>query len=146
MTLTLMRFDVIERRRFPRKRMLMDGRIVFNKRASAINCVVRDLSEIGAQISFPEVHQIPPEVKLKILKTGQRFRARVIRSAGHSHGLTFINGAPTEHHPSVEPSRIEGTAAMPLDIRRVISEARHQIAQLAGVSPDVVRLKLEIDY
>ncbi len=123
--------------------MLMDGRIVFNKRGSAIDCAVRDLSEIGAQISFPEAHQIPPEVELEILKTGQYFRARVIRSAGHSHGLVFINDAPPEPNLSGKPSQIESTAA---DIRTVLSTARHQIAQLSGVSSEAVRLKLEIDY
>jgi hypothetical protein len=126
--------------------VLIDGRIVFNNRGSTIDCTVRDLSETGARISFPEAHQIPPEVELEIPKTGQWFRAKVVRSFGHSHGLRFINDTPPEPHLSDKPPRIEGTAAVSLDIQKVLSEARNQIAQLAGVSPDAVRLKLEIDY
>ena len=141
-----------DRRREARKRVLMAGRIIFNSRSSVVDCTVRDLTANGALISFAEALKIPPEVELEIPKTGQWFRAHVVRSFGHSHGLMFINepmpkytDAPPQVHHSA-PSQPAVTEALPSDIHAVIEEARHRIAQMAGVSPAAIRLKLEIDY
>jgi hypothetical protein len=124
----------------------MEGRIVFNNRSSVIGCTVRDISSTGAQISFAEALKIPPEVELEIPRTGQRFIARVVRLFGHSHGLMFTNIEAPVPAPSSTPAQPVSTTVVTSDIQAVIQEARHRIAQMAGVAPDAVRLKLEIDY
>jgi hypothetical protein len=62
-------------------------------------------------------------------------------SNGNQHGLMFVgdngrNPVPAqEHRPS--------SAAT---VQAILDEARVRIALAAGVSPDAVSLKLEIDY
>src|SRR4028118_15220 len=126
-----------DRRREVRRRVLMAGRIIFNSRSSVVDCTVRDLTTNGALISFAEALKIPPEVELEIPKTGQWFRARVVRSFGHSHGLMFINepmpkltDAPAQAHHS-SPPQPAITAASSSDIHAIVEEARHRIAQIA---------------
>ena len=55
-----------DRRQSPRKRMLKAGRIVFNGRHSAIDCVVRNMSARGALLQLPNVIGIPDDFELCI--------------------------------------------------------------------------------
>ncbi len=119
-----------EQRRSPRKRTLLEARVVFNNRFSIIECTVRDMSATGAKIAFPRATPIPEEIELEIPKTGQSRRARVMWSDGKHHGLMFLDEVGSE---------------VPAAIQVVIDDARQRIAKLAGVPPEAVRLRLEID-
>ena len=145
--------DKGDQRRAPRKRVLYEGRVVFNNRFSIIECTVRDLSATGAKIAFPHATPLPSEVELEIFKTRQNFRARVMWSDGKTHGLMFIDQAGTRlPPPETSPQAIAPEGALQRsgiptsEIQAIVDEARHRIAQLAGVAPEAVRLKLEIDY
>lgn len=124
-----------EQRRSPRKRTLLEARVVFNNRFSVIECTVRDMSATGAKIAFPHATPIPEEVELEIPKTGQSRRARVLWSDGKHHGLMFLD----------EVGSAAPGADAPTAIQAVIEDARRRIAKLAGVPSEAVRLKLEID-
>lgn len=82
-----------ERRHSSRLRVLMHGQILFNKGTTVLNCMIRDLSESGARISFAEALWVPSEVELEIPKTAQWFRAKVVWSNGRNHGLMFTRDA-----------------------------------------------------
>jgi hypothetical protein len=98
-----------------------------------IDCTIRDLSDKGAKITCAAVMAMPKEVELAISRTGEHFQARVMWSKGQHHGLMFLR------QPQSETSR---DASIPA----VLEEARQKIAQLAGVAPESVRLKLEVDH
>jgi hypothetical protein len=66
-----------QRRSRPRKRTLLQRRIVFNARFSLIECVVRDLSATGARIAFPHPIDIPLEFELEIPSKTLSLRSRV---------------------------------------------------------------------
>ena len=147
----------MDQRRSRRARTLLQGRVVFNNRFSLIECVVRDISDTGAQISFSHPVELPPELELEIPKKGLSTQAKVMWSDGKNHGLMFIGGALEATHDSSPalpesdtPGRSspqEASISTPPDrIQDVLEEARRRIAQLAGVPADTVRLKLEIDY
>ncbi len=131
-----------EHRRTRRRRTLLDGRVVFNNRYSVIECTVRDLSVSGAKVTFEHPTPLPPTVELEVPKTGQNFRADVIWSDGRSHGLMFV------HEPG-HTTKVRGSIPQPPNeeaIQAIIAEARRLIVHHAGVPPEAVRLKLEIDY
>ena len=48
-----------ERRRYQRLRTYLGARAVFNRRASTVDCLIRNLSEDGARIDFAEGVAIP---------------------------------------------------------------------------------------
>jgi hypothetical protein len=148
----------MEHRSSPRNRTILQGRVVFNDRFSLIECIVRDLSENGAQIAFSHPISLPSELELEIPKKQLSTRARVMWSNGKVHGLLFLGAARAEaaRNSPVALDKIEtqddsllqevnAIGSTPM-INEVLAEARSQIAQIAGVPIETVRLKLEIDF
>ena len=147
----------MEHRRSPRSRTILQGRVVFNNRFSLIECIVRDLSDTGARITFSHPVSLPSELELEIPKKGLATPAKVMWSNGIHHGLMFLEAAQDEapnsspapyetiaqekHSP--QEDEIDGPALM---IQDVLEEARRRIAHIAGVPAEMVRLKLEINF
>lgn len=55
-----------ERRRSVRKKSFLRGCVYFNKRRSAIDCLIRDISDQGARIIFSGTTNFPDVVELYI--------------------------------------------------------------------------------
>jgi hypothetical protein len=148
----------MEHRRSQRTRTILQGRVVLNNRFSLLECIVRDLSDTGAQIAFAHPVTLPSEIELEVPKRSLSIRAEVMWSNGTTHGLMFLNGAhEPAHHGSLalatEPEPLttnslqdSGADGSSPTIQDVLEEARTRIARIAGVSAETVRLRLEIDY
>lgn len=72
----------------PRRRMLKSARLVFNGGHSALNCVLRDMSETGARVSLENTMDVPDEVQL-LLDDGTRHECLVARRQLKEIGLRF---------------------------------------------------------
>lgn len=48
-----------ERRRSVRNRTLIGGKVIFNQRQSTLDCTIRNLSEDGALLVFPDSIALP---------------------------------------------------------------------------------------
>jgi hypothetical protein len=81
-----------ENRLSNRRRTVLKGQVVFNNRASAIDCTVRDLSDTGARIVFADVFLPPPEFELEIPSRDLQVQARLVWSRGATHGIVFAEG------------------------------------------------------
>jgi hypothetical protein len=148
----------MEHRRSQRTRTILQGRVVLNNRFSLLECIVRDLSDTGAQIAFAHPVTLPSEVELEVPKRSLSIRARVMWSNGKTHGLMFHGDAHEQAHdgspaPSAEPEPLNTNSLQDVDaggsspsIQDILEEARTRIAHIAGVSAETVRLRLEIDY
>jgi hypothetical protein len=77
------------RRSSTRRRTVLKGQVVFNNRASALDCTVRDLSDTGARITFADVSIPPAEFELEIPSKDLRIQARLVWSRGATHGVAF---------------------------------------------------------
>jgi PilZ domain len=53
-----------ERRIVPRHKVMLAGKIIVGKRASVIDCTVRNLSSTGAAIELPDAASVPPKFAL----------------------------------------------------------------------------------
>ena len=73
-----------------RHRILKPGLIVFNDGRSTIECMVRNLSESGAQLKVESLIGIPDEFLLK-LKEGAPARAKIAWKRGGTIGIKFID-------------------------------------------------------
>jgi hypothetical protein len=148
----------MEHRNSLRTRTILQGRVVFNDRFSLIECIVRDLSETGAQIAFSHPITLPSELELEIPKKQLSTRARVMWSNGKVHGLLFtgkvqekassnspIELGELETRDNSLPQQVDASGSTPR-IHEVLAEARNRIAQIAGVPVETVRLKLEVDF
>ncbi|MCG7393105.1 PilZ domain-containing protein [Microvirga sp. ACRRW] len=134
---------VEQRRASPRTRTLLEGLIVYNNRLSRMECTVRDLSETGACLVFSQPVKVPREFELQIPKRKLTRRAQIMWYDGRHHGVMFLDAdeglvATNKTVPLVPAS--EGAS-----VPEILDEARLRIAQVLGVSADVIQLKVEID-
>jgi hypothetical protein len=120
-----------ERRGSIRKKSFLRGCLYFNKRRSAIDCLIRDLSEDGARIIFSDTVSVPEQVELYIPQKEQTLRARVQWRHGEEIGLAFPDLASAK----------SGRAGTELAQRVAVLET--EIAALRRV---LKRLKTEIGH
>jgi hypothetical protein len=89
-----------ERRTSPRQRRLNGAKIVFNKDASLIDCVVRDLSPEGAQLIVSSLIGIPDLFELRINRDGSRHRSKVAWRSKDRIGVQFLDLSRTPQSSS----------------------------------------------
>jgi hypothetical protein len=81
--------EEVEQRGEQRRKALKGGRIVFNNSASAIDCLVRDMSAKGARLEVESVLGVPNEFTL-ILADGSPPRQCTVRwKRARSIGVAF---------------------------------------------------------
>jgi hypothetical protein len=78
-----------ERRGSTRQRSLLKGCIYFNGRLTAIDCLVRDVSSIGARLIFSEAVIVPDAVELSIPQKKRTLAAHVQWRRGQEAGVVF---------------------------------------------------------
>jgi PilZ domain len=69
---------MIERRKEPRQKSLLGGKVVFNRRHSVMDCVVKNISPHGALVVFPQVSLTPSEFMLHIPHRDETYSAKLI--------------------------------------------------------------------
>jgi PilZ domain-containing protein len=90
-----------ERRAISRQRTFLKGLLTFNNGNSSEDCLVRDLSESGAQIEMP-LPRAPDDFDLLLPTRGLRKRARIAWRNGVRIGLEF---APADSQPTAKPAK-----------------------------------------
>jgi PilZ domain len=78
-----------ERRKVPRLKSLLRGRVYFNNRSSTVECLVRDISSQGARLAFADDVTIPDVIELYVPHKDQYFRSHVIWRHGGETGVAF---------------------------------------------------------
>lgn len=107
-----------ERRRSVRNRTLIGGKIIFNQRQSTLDCVVRNLSDDGALLVFPDSVPLPDLFELYVpLKRESRMVRSRWRDSEHI-GVTFTAGVR------------QNDAPIPLDLVRRLRKLEQENATL----------------
>jgi hypothetical protein len=78
-----------ERRRSVRHRSFLRGSITFNNGRTAIDCLIRDLSDLGARVTFSDAVTVPDIFDIYIPQKEQTLRARVLWRHGGELGISF---------------------------------------------------------
>jgi hypothetical protein len=92
-----------ERRRTARQKSFLRGMIYFNNRRSAVDCLIRDISNFGARVIFSDSVQTPDVLDLYIPQKEQTLRAHVIWRHGTEVGIAFEQ-APSQPDQASEAS------------------------------------------
>lgn len=79
----------IDKRRHPRRKMLKGAKAVFHDGNSLFDCQVRDWSESGARLVFPELTPLPKIFILRLLD-GTEYPCEVVRADGVVLGVRFL--------------------------------------------------------
>ncbi len=84
------------RRIAPRQRSFLRGRIYFNNRRSSADCLIRDISDTGAKLTFSHAITTPEVIELHIPAKEMTLRAHVQWRRGEEIGVAFMaDDAPT---------------------------------------------------
>ena len=62
----------------------------FNRRASTMNCHVRNLSPAGAKVAFTSAVDVPDQFDLTIGRKERSFRARMVWRGINEAGVAFL--------------------------------------------------------
>jgi len=81
---------MFERRKSIRSRTYLGGVIAFNRRASTMNCDVRNLSPAGAKVVFTNTGVIPDQFDLTIARKERSFRVRMVWRGLNEAGVAFL--------------------------------------------------------
>jgi hypothetical protein len=82
---------MIERRKEPRLKSLLGGRISFSRRQSTMDCLVRNIGPHGALVVFPHTSLTPSEFTLHIPCKGEAHSAKVMWRRKDRAGVTLSN-------------------------------------------------------
>jgi hypothetical protein len=89
---------MVERRKSPRFRVLKSARILIGT-TIAIECVVRNLTNVGARIRLPNAVDLPPAIDI-LFDEGRTFRTcRIVWQNGNEIGVEFFesqHAAPSQ--------------------------------------------------
>ena len=114
-----------ERRSSVRSRSFLGGRIVFNNGSSNLDCLVKNVSAMGACIRLSEAVTVPTEFDLQIVKQGRSFRACLKWRRAEEFGVQLL------------PCEEEGRTSIETNLRVKKLEAekealRARVAQLSS--------------
>ena len=81
--------SAIDNRQARRHRILKDGKIVFNRHASIIDCSIRDRGTTGARLQVGTQAEIPDEFELLFVSKNEIVPARVMWRRGELLGIAY---------------------------------------------------------
>jgi hypothetical protein len=114
-----------ERRRSIRRKSFLRGSISFNGGRSAVDCLIRDLSDLGARVAFSDAIAIPDVVELYIPQKEETLRARVLWRRSRELGVVFVDAAQAQPSAAgelaVRVARLEAEIA---SLRRVVKRLK----------------------
>ncbi|MBK8008231.1 MAG: PilZ domain-containing protein [Rhizobiales bacterium] len=125
--------DMEERRHLPRHRTFLQGRVFYNNRHQSADCIIRELTDDGARLSFTDPVALPHAFELHIPNRDQTARVETEWNHGTEIGVSFaktdahgaatiapaINAATNEQSPLERIEKLEKELAA---LRRRISE------------------------
>ena len=82
--------DGSDKRRHPRRKVLKTGKVFINQGKSVYDCTVRDWSESGARLVFPDLTPLPKFFILR-LSDGSDHHCKIVRAAGNIIGVKFVD-------------------------------------------------------
>ncbi len=119
------------RRRTERLKSFLRGRVNFDNGRISLDCLIRDITNLGARIIFSDTVNIPSVVNLHIPQKAQTLRAHVIWRHGDEIGLAF-----TEANPALAPSNNDHLAARVTQLESEIIALRRLLKKLVSKMGD----------
>ncbi|MEW6769424.1 MAG: PilZ domain-containing protein [Pseudomonadota bacterium] len=80
---------MLDRRTSPRERVIYGGVIATDAKNSKVDCVVRNVSDSGANIELPNSEKMPDRFSIAIPKMGRSFLAKIVWWRADRAGVEF---------------------------------------------------------
>ncbi len=95
--------EMDERRHTPRHRTFLQGRVFYNNRRQSADCIIRELTDDGARLSFTDPVALPHAFELHIPNRDQTLRVEIVWNHGTDVGVSF-GRTETQAAPALVPS------------------------------------------
>jgi hypothetical protein len=124
--------ESVERRKATRHKSFLRGTVHFNNRRSALDCLIRDISDYGARLIFSGTVTLPDMIELHVPQKEHTSRARVIWRHGREVGVAFtqhvaMEGIAEGGEISERIQRLEAdVAALKRLVRQLKAETAHE--------------------
>jgi PilZ domain len=86
-----------DKRKFPRRRVLKEGKIVFADGLRVIDCTIRDMSEEGARLLIANTVGLPDTFQLYEKSSGLLYPASIVWRQSNAIGVHFDGPASSIH-------------------------------------------------
>src|SRR5262245_38107921 len=113
-----------ERRAAPRNRTLLGAKVVFNSGRSAIDCTVRNLSDLGACLQVASPLGIPDNFYLIIGHESELRTCRVVWRSTDRIGAAFESEAQVGHPDNDKPERPEDVETQAIAFRAALDQVQ----------------------
>jgi hypothetical protein len=114
---------MLDRRQSARDKVIYGGVAEIDGRGATRDCVVRNISEAGAQIEFGNVIKLPKEqMSLTIARKGRSFLAKIIWWRDNFVGVAFNPEGPYELPVSDLEKRLRKSEKKKRQLQRRINE------------------------
>lgn len=120
-------------RKTERMRSLLRAHVIFNKGASTVDCVVRNISSAGARLEIADSMALPTEFDLDIPHKGRTYRAQIIWRGEGLVGVEMVDGrtaGPRSEAAETEADRCDRLMKENAKLKAQILELKQRIAQL----------------
>ena len=114
-----------QRRAAPRRRVLMSAQIVYHQGRIAVDCMIRNISETGAQLATETVLELPPSFWLRF-QDGTKRPAELVWTKENLMGVRFID----VHRPDQAAAQAKAGAGVKAALVARIIEIEQQLAEL----------------
>ncbi|MDQ0448371.1 PilZ domain-containing protein [Methylobacterium aerolatum] len=85
---------MLERRNHPRGRTFIGGKIDYNNSFCVVDCLVKDMPETGARLTFADTAIIPEEFDLRLRQKGKTKRVKLAWRHHDKVGVSFLEDRP----------------------------------------------------
>jgi len=122
--MTLRATSVTEKRGAPRHKCFLRAFVYFEGRGTAVDCVVRDISDIGARLQFDKPLVLSELLDLHIPIKGQSFHAEKRWRDGDQIGVTFRAATKTTADDTGADRRVDRLKEEISDLKKAIKHLR----------------------
>jgi len=117
-----------ERRVEIRRKTFLRGRILFNNGRAAVDCLIRDISPIGARLIFSDAVSVPDVVELYIPQKEQTLEARVEWRHGDEVGIAFTNASQLPEAEGGLAERVERLEAEVAALKKMLKRLKSDLS------------------
>lgn len=122
-----------DRRQSTRQKSFLRGCIYFNNRQTAIDCLIRDISDHGARLRFSDSISIPDSFELHIPQKHQTLRVTARWRHGMDVGVSFADLPQVPAAPGAAPDlaalteRVQKLEAEVAEMRRMLRRLKTEV-------------------
>ena len=109
----------VKKRKSIRQKSLLRGFGYFGGRSAAINCIVRDLSDTGARLTFSVSPPADDDIEFHIPSKGWALHAKTIWRNADEIGVSFVSSSVRERAELHDSSLTERIARLEFELAKV---------------------------